>query len=129
MAVDRPSDRSDRRGRPEQLAGEVATEFVFHCEDDWEFSAGGFLERSFSVLDSNPGVLHVGLRAPTDLNGHPVTRHVFDADGVPYRLLEHSWHAGDWGNVARDSPSIRAFRRLRDYRLLDPSLPSIPPAP
>jgi hypothetical protein len=106
--------------------GEAATEFVFHCDEGWEFSASGFLEKSFAVLDSNFAVLHVGLRAaPTDLNGQPVTRHVFDADGVPYRVLEHSWDAGAsgiWHGFSFD-PSLR---RLHDHRLLG-SLSSLDP--
>jgi len=36
----------------------IATEYIFHCEDDWQFTSAGFVEKSLAVLSSNPGVLH-----------------------------------------------------------------------
>src|SRR5262245_4194320 len=40
----------------------VATPYIFHCEDDWEFSAPGFIERSLSVLKQNEKILQVWIR-------------------------------------------------------------------
>ena len=45
---------------------EVDTEYVFHCEDDWVFLKGGFIEKSLSLLEENPHLLLVGLRAKED---------------------------------------------------------------
>jgi glycosyltransferase family protein len=45
---------------------EVKTEYVFHCEDDWVFLKGGFIEKSLSLLEENPYLLLVGLRAKED---------------------------------------------------------------
>ena len=30
----------------------IKTEFIFHCEDDWEFTSPGFMEKSLAVLTS-----------------------------------------------------------------------------
>jgi len=38
------------------------SEYVFHCEDDWEFSRAGFIEDSLEVLKSDAKVFCVWLR-------------------------------------------------------------------
>ncbi|MDO5089762.1 MAG: glycosyltransferase, partial [Leptotrichiaceae bacterium] len=40
---------------------EVDTEYVFHCEDDWEFLRKGFIEKSIEVIEDNPKIAIVGL--------------------------------------------------------------------
>ncbi len=44
----------------------VKTEYVFHCEDDWEFLKSGFIEKSIEILDNDPKILIVGLRSIDD---------------------------------------------------------------
>lgn len=41
----------------------VDTDYIFHCEDDWEFYRGGFIEDSLRVLESNKYVYQVWLRS------------------------------------------------------------------
>ena len=41
---------------------------IFHCEDDWEFFAPGFIEKSLSILSRNADILQVWLRALGDTN-------------------------------------------------------------
>ncbi|MDO5088561.1 MAG: glycosyltransferase, partial [Leptotrichiaceae bacterium] len=45
---------------------EVDTEYIFHCEDDWEFLRKGFIEKSISLLEEDPKLLLVGLRGKED---------------------------------------------------------------
>lgn len=45
---------------------EVDTEYIFHCEDDWEFLKKGFIEKSMELLEENPKILLVGLRDRED---------------------------------------------------------------
>ncbi len=45
---------------------EVETEYIFHCEDDWEFLKEGFIEKSMEILEENPKILMVGLRDRED---------------------------------------------------------------
>jgi hypothetical protein len=77
--------------------GSVDTEFIFHCEDDWEFTSPAFIEKSLDVLCSNPGILQVWLRALADTNSHPVMDYLLFAGNVPYRLLQPGHHTEEWG--------------------------------
>jgi hypothetical protein len=79
------------------LYGLVETEYLFHCQDDWEFYAPGFIERSMIVLEHRPNILQVWIRALDDTNGHPVTKQTFEADGVPYRFMQPGFDSGEWG--------------------------------
>ena len=42
----------------------VKTEWVFHCEDDWEFFSGGFIEQSFTLLEEFDKFSLIELRSP-----------------------------------------------------------------
>ena len=46
---------------------QVETEYIFHCEDDWEFTAPGFIERSLAVLTANPMSCKCGFEPSTIL--------------------------------------------------------------
>ena len=45
---------------------EVDTEYIFHCEDDWEFLKEGFIEKSMKLLKEDPKLLTIGLRSKKD---------------------------------------------------------------
>ena len=45
---------------------EVDTEYVFHCEDDWEFFREGFIEKSIELLKEDEKILIVGGRTKED---------------------------------------------------------------
>ncbi len=51
---------------------EVETEYVFHCEDDWEFLKEGFIEKSIEVIEDNPKIAIVGLRPKEDCREIPL---------------------------------------------------------
>lgn len=42
---------------------EVDTEYIFHCEDDWQFYRSGFIEDSIKVLEADDKVKQVALRS------------------------------------------------------------------
>jgi hypothetical protein len=44
----------------------VTTNFIFHCEDDWEFFQSGFIEKSFEILEHNSKIITVWLRSHTE---------------------------------------------------------------
>jgi Glycosyl transferase family 2 len=95
----------------------VKTDFIFHCEDDWEFLRPRFIERSVVILNSRPDILMVSLRDKDDQNGYPVHDRVYFAEWVPYRLMHESYDAGEWGtwHGFAWNPGLR---RRRDYELL-----------
>lgn len=50
----------------------IDTDYVFHCEDDWEFTASGFIEASLDILNRDPSVVTTWLRAHNDTSNHPI---------------------------------------------------------
>jgi len=95
----------------------VDTEFIFHCEDDWEFSSPGFIEKSLAVLSSNPAILQVWIRSLNDTNSHPLMEYLFFAGDIPYRLLQPRYHTEEWGTWHGFSFNP-GLRRRRDYQLI-----------
>ena len=80
------------------LYANVDTPWIFHCEDDWEFYAGGFMERSRLRLQSEQRALQVWLRAHNDTNNHQIKRTptglIMALDGHPIarnRPPRHIW--------------------------------------
>jgi len=50
-------------GSIDRAYSEVTTEYIFHCEDDWEFYRSGFIEDSLTILEYDSKVKQVGLRS------------------------------------------------------------------
>lgn len=89
----------------DRLYSEVDTEYIFHCEDDWEFVRGGFIEASMDILSVEDGVHVVWLRGYGDTNGHP------HAGGYMSFGYLGIWHGFTF------NPSLR---RLSDYEMVKP---------
>ncbi len=92
----------------------VETDYIFHCEDDWEFYAPGFIEKSLAVLKHNPEILQVWIRALADTNNSPVMDCIFFAGEIPYRLIQPGYHTEEWGTWHGFSFNP-GLRRRRDY--------------
>lgn len=45
---------------------QVKTKYIFHCEDDWKFTAPNFVEDSYRILEYFPDCLMVHLRSHRD---------------------------------------------------------------
>ena len=74
----------------------VRSDFIFHCEDDWEFYKSGFMEVSLKILQADPRIFCVWLRAHNDTNGHPIDREVQQSsDGTSYHLMSKGYR-GVW---------------------------------
>ncbi|SCA55820.1 conserved hypothetical protein [Candidatus Terasakiella magnetica] len=46
----------------------IDTPYIFHCEDDWEFTRPNFIEESMAILESNPKILQPFLESIEDAN-------------------------------------------------------------
>jgi hypothetical protein len=95
----------------------VRTPYIFHCEDDWEFYAPGFIELSTLVLEKHPSYLQVQIRAPDAINGHPLYDEEHTAGEARFRILKPDWDAefyGIWHGFAFNP----GLRRLSDYHLI-----------
>ena len=117
-------EESQRRG---QLAciddayGRVATKYIFHCEDDWEFYDKGFVEKSRIILENCPGVMQVWLRAEFDTNGHPLDPDEYAAgngtEKIEFRRLSYGYTNGA-GNTWHGFSFNPGLRRLADYQAI-----------
>lgn len=86
----------------------VTTPYIFHLEDDWEFTRSRFMEKSRALLETDSKMLLVQLR------------HWNPDERLTYIAPDQSWGRVD---PAPDTPwhgfSFNpALRRLSDYRLL-----------
>lgn len=95
----------------DRLYSEISTEYIFWCEDDWEFHEGNFLSRSFQILRDHPKVSMVALRS--DWN-HPVelsVQHNVSGGTESLRIAEPYW-GGVWGGTCWNP----GLRRLSDFK-------------
>lgn len=110
-------NNGSRRGQIyslDRLYDAVKTPYVFHCEDDWLFTKGGFLARSFGILENNPSIWTVSLRG-NECNGHPNIPDTHNSPG-PYLIQQPGWMGG-WGGCTFN-PGLRRlkdFHRIRSY--------------
>ena len=65
----------------DRLYKSVTTEYIFHCEEDWQFYRGGFIEDSLKVLETQPKVLQVWIRPKSDRILNPIEKNVFTLPG------------------------------------------------
>lgn len=96
----------------------VATPYIFHCEDDWEFYRPGFLEESKLLLEHEPQALQIWLRSLA----HDLAVHSPYVSGGDRRI-----HEGiAYYPVVSSKPDWQGFsfnpglRRLADYALAAP---------
>jgi len=96
----------------------VETDYIFHCEDDWEFFDTGFLTQSKQLLEDVDNIINVNLRIRFDGEKgsmHPISELRMSPNGVPYHQYQlnylGAWHGFSW------NPGLR---RRRDYDLIKP---------
>jgi hypothetical protein len=82
-------------------------------EDDWEFYASGFIEKSLAILEENLDCIQVWLRALRDTMGHPINQHVYRTRGVRWRKLETGYNI-EWHGFSFNP----GLRRLLDYNAI-----------
>lgn len=93
----------------------VDTEYVFHCEEDWEFYKSSFIEYSLDVLESDNKLLQCWLRDDNDTNGMPIEPQVIDNGSVKYRLMSTGFR-GVWHGFTFNPTLIK----LDNYKLISP---------
>jgi hypothetical protein len=102
----------------DQAYAKVATPFIFHLEDDWEFYRSGFMQKSRAVLEGDPRMLLVQLRAWNDTGGHPLSHSTPDRSfGIMATGYCDCWHGFTF------NPGLR---RLSDYQRLGGSYENQP---
>jgi len=99
------------------MYAQVQTPYIFHCEDDWEFTKSGFIQKSLSILEEKPSIMQVWLRNPNDRNGHKCTgAPQMTNDRTKYQMLSAE-HMNVWGGFSLNP----GLRRFSDYQKLFPN--------
>ncbi|MCS6235494.1 glycosyltransferase family 2 protein [Shewanella baltica] len=99
----------------------VTSEYIFHCEDDWEFYRSGFIEKSLKVLLSDEDIVTVWLREKSDTNGHSVLPELYSCPtdvSLKYQIMHTNdlLHGVYWHGFTLNP----GLRRLVDYQLIAP---------
>lgn len=74
----------------------ITTEYIFHSEDDWEFYAPGFIEKSIDILENRQDILQAWIRPKTDGILNKIAPEVFyTKNGTPFRtVMPASFYTG-----------------------------------
>ena len=95
----------------------VKTDYIFHCEEDWEFFNPGFIEKSFEILKTNPKLITVWLRAYDDTKNHAIMfDERFDLENNDYYFLMDSARKKHWCGFTWNP----GLRRTSDCMLFHP---------
>lgn len=96
----------------------VDTEYIFHCEDDWEFFDKGFIQKSIDLLKFDKNIVNINLRVRFDGEKgsmHPVSEILkTEKENFYHEYLPNylgMWHGFSW------NPGLR---RLSDYLEIKP---------
>lgn len=76
----------------DKLYSAVETDYIFHNEDDWNFSRTDFLDQAVDLLNSDEKISSVILRDPHDiwaLEGKENQFHLHVNNGIEYHRLDH----------------------------------------
>jgi len=105
----------------------VETEYVFHCEEDWEFYDDEFIEQSLTILKEEPTVLQAWIRPKSDRILNDIKPEIYEIAGITVRdVLPKSFmvkgalpSGGDL--IVRDYMGFSwnpGLKRMSDYYLL-----------
>ncbi|MDE0716306.1 MAG: glycosyltransferase family A protein [Rhodospirillaceae bacterium] len=99
----------------DRLYSRVETEWLFHCEDDWEFFGSRFISQSFFLLQEFPNFSMVTPRDPAGFHPEYFFSEQTAASGVRYRMANPARARRFAGLMF--SPGLR---RMREYRIVGP---------
>ncbi|MCA6074119.1 glycosyltransferase [Fulvivirga sedimenti] len=106
----------------ERAYSEVTSEFIFHCEDDWEFYRKGFVENSMAVLDHDEKISNVWLRGFEEIPESRFEKEVHTCKSAPvkfryvYPTYTHPKNGITWYGFSLNP----GLRRYSDYLLVKP---------
>ena len=89
----------------------ISTPYIFHCEDDWEFTRPGFIQESMQLLEAFSDVVMVSLRSPKDAPPEALEQPVENFDGIKFRRML-SASRPEWFGMSFNP----GLRRLKDYQ-------------
>lgn len=109
-------DKFETIVNPEQLGqqksidkayAQVTSEYIFHCEDDWDFLRKGFIEDSLALMEAFPKIVTVWGRSASE---YPVD--FFSDEEKEYQGIRYS-------EVQKDIFTLNpSLKRVSDYHLM-----------
>lgn len=66
----------------------IKTDYVFHCEEDWEFYREGFIEKSFEILKKNNKICNVFLRGHEENKKNSGIEVIYNDLGGYYKIKQ-----------------------------------------
>jgi len=107
--------------------GMIDTEYVFHCEEDWEFYDDEFIEQSLSILKADPQVLQAWIRPKSDKILNDIKPDIYEIGGIVVRdvlpksfMVKGALPSGK-DLIVRDYMGFSwnpGLKRMSDYKLL-----------
>jgi glycosyltransferase involved in cell wall biosynthesis len=100
----------------ERAYSRVKTDYIFHCEEDWEFYKPGFIEASFDLLRKDPKMFTVWLRSHHDTNNHPIVvgKHGLEMSR-DFRYGSYSWGGFTFNPGLRSTNHAMMFCPLTNF--------------
>ncbi|MEM8794467.1 MAG: glycosyltransferase [Pseudomonadota bacterium] len=95
---------------------EVTGEFIFHCEDDWEFYRPGYIEESIPLLDHDEKGVQVVFRDHSEVYDWALQGELQEVAGVKFREIAPDLHPTYFGYSF--NPGLR---RMKEYELIGKS--------
>ena len=101
----------------DRLYSHVETEWIFHCEDDWEFVENGFIAESFAILKEFDSCSTVSLLTPDSFGTPNCFLPAAKADcGISYHVADAR---SGWRFVGLlFNPGFTSYARLPNRRTL-----------
>lgn len=100
----------------------VETDYIFHCEEDWEFFKPGFIEKSFEILKTNPKLITVWLRGYNDTKNHAIMMDEKFSIGNDYYYLmdgarKKHWCGFTWNPGLRRTSDCMLFHPYQNLKV------------
>ncbi len=99
----------------DRLYAHINTEYIFHCEDDWEFYGCKFIEKSFALLSYFSRYSMVNLQDPNKSRDGRWSPVEMEHLGIFYRVMNENVPARIKG--LQFNPGLR---RKSDYQIVGP---------
>ena len=108
--------------------GMVDTEYVFHCEEDWEFYNEEFIEQSISILEADSQVIQAWIRPKSDKILNDIKKDIYlignieVRDVLPKSFMVKGGLPGNKDLIVRDYMGFSwnpGLKRMSDYALLN----------
>ena len=101
----------------------IDTEYIFHCEDDWEFYNKDFIQYSIDVLKHNKKYINVNIRKRFDGERgsmHPISKKLYTNSNTCFHEYETNylgmWHGFSWNPGLRRNSDYKFIKNYKQYK-------------